>query len=212
MHDLRSQKPYWTRMCLLHLCQGIECTFKSEKLCCGSLINCHTGRMEISSVRRMKRGNGNFKKTFFLMISIFKLFKNPEKKKVTREKKNLYQGKYIALYIWKYTLICWQSSTTLWAFEVKTMVYYCVCGRYPVLCIQSNLLNKWMNTTNLTPKSYIFSKKWQRTNNPKHRVSEFSLKKKIPTNQHFQACCKVAAAARLVYIHSILLYLLFWKL
>lgn len=120
----------------------------------------------------------SLKKHFFLMISIFKLFKNPENKKVTREKKNLYQGKYIALYIWNYTLICWQSSTTLWAFEVKTMVYYCVCGRYPVLCIQSNLLNKWMNTTNLTPKSYIFSKKWQRTNKQKHLVSEFSLKKK----------------------------------
>lgn len=35
-----------------------------------------------------------------------------------------------------------------------------------------------MNTTNLTPKSYVFSKKRQRTNKQKHLVSEFSLKKK----------------------------------
>ena len=78
MHDLRSQKPCWTRMCLLQLSQGIECTFKSEKLCCGSFINCHMGRMEISSVLRMKRGNGNFKKKFFFIFKL--LFKNPEKK------------------------------------------------------------------------------------------------------------------------------------
>ena len=61
-----------------------------------------------------------------------------------------------------------------------------------------------MNTTNLTPKSYIFSKKRQRTNKQKHLVSEFSLKKKS------QQTTISRPAVRLVYIQSKLLYLLFW--
>lgn len=40
-----------------------------------------------------------------------------------------------------------------------------------------------MNTTNLTPKSYIFSEKWQKTYKQKHLVSESSLKKKKNPNE-----------------------------
>lgn len=60
------------------------------------------------------------------MISIFKLlFKNPEKKKVTREKKICIKGNILPFI--SGNIICRESSTTLWASEVKTMVYYSFC-------------------------------------------------------------------------------------
>ena len=61
-----------------------------------------------------------------------------------------------------------------------------------------------MNITNLTPKSYIFSEKWQKTYKQKHLVSEFSFKKKKS-----QQTTISRPAVRSVYIQSRLLYLLF---
>lgn len=71
------------------------------------------GRMEILCSQDEKRKWKLKKNVFNVQVFLKRCLKTQGKKADQREKESASMEIYIALYIWEYILISWQSSTTL---------------------------------------------------------------------------------------------------
>ena len=116
----------------------------------------YMGRMEISSVLRMKRGNGNFKKKFFFIFKL--LFKNPEKKKwLERGKKSVSREIYCPLYLGIYfnLLAISHYIMSLWGQNHGLLLFLCGEGTLCYVFNQICWINEWIQLTSLPSLTFL---------------------------------------------------------